>query len=157
MKYLMITILAFFSFLHLQGQTIMSVKDVDILDDHTIVVEKEGPYLFDTLIIENIVTLNEKHSKIQYSDEGIYHEAIVNSGRKDMLLVASLVEIPENTLPETVRDAHAKSLHKDWKSERFFVVQTPYESPFYAIDIKNGKEHKRVYYSKLGMYKNPPY
>ena len=82
MKTLILYILILLTSYHIMGQAFTDIKDVDIIADQKIVVEKENPYLFDTLLILDVIKIDDKHSKITYMDEGIYHEAIVNDQKK---------------------------------------------------------------------------
>jgi hypothetical protein len=141
----------------LLGQAFTDIKDVDILENQRIVVEKENPYLFDTLRILDVTKVDNKLSKITYLDEGIYHEAIVNDERKDMLLIATAIELPKERVPEIINDILTDEKYKNWNKDKILMMKTPYESWFYAIDMSNGDEHQRLYFDKLGAYKIPPY
>jgi hypothetical protein len=139
------------------GQAFTDIKDVDIIEGQQIVVEKENPYLFDTLLIIDVIKVNSKHSKITYADEGIYHEAIVNDQRKDMLLIAIGVELSEEQVPKIIQDILQDEKYKNWKKDKVLMMKTPYESWFYAIDMSDGEKHQRLFFDELGAYKPPPY
>jgi hypothetical protein len=91
MKIFLISLSFFLLTTHNQidAQSFTEIKDVDILADSRIVLEKVNPSVFDTLVVKDVMELNDKHSKVIYEDEGIYCEVIVNSHRKDMLLIAT--------------------------------------------------------------------
>jgi len=157
MKTLILNILILLTSYHIVGQAFTNIKHVDIIADQKIVIEKENPYLFDTLRILDVIMIDDKHSIITFKDEGIYHEAIVNDKRKDMLLVAIAVELSKEQVPEIIENVIKDDKYKNWNKDKILMMRTPYESWFYAIDMSDGDEHQRLFFDKLGAYKIPPY
>lgn len=159
MKFFMICFSLFIalSVSQLYGQVFSDIEDIKILADKRIVLEKENPYYFDTLVVKEVVKLNNKHSKIIYQDKGTYCEAIVNSNRKEMMLVATAVEMPQNQIPKIVLDAYKRSKYSSWHIQKTLAMRTPYSPWFYALDISKEDRIKRIFFNELGAYKPPPY
>jgi len=134
-----------------------AIEDVDLINAHKSALIKEYPHLIDKIKIERVDQINEHHSKIVYYDDGVYHEAIVNSDRKDLLLIATFREIQKSTLPKIVFDAWKQSEFGDWKTEKMYKVTTPYDGWFYSIDVVKDNKTKRLFYSDLGRYKETLY
>ena len=134
------------------------IKDVGILEEQKKVLVQDYPHHFEKVNITNVEQFSPKHSKVYYTKEGVNYEAVVNSDRKDLLLVATAREIPIAELPAIVKDALKASENGSSPIKKAFIVSTPYSSGFYRIDInQNAKETKSVYYDKLGQYQKPPY
>ncbi|MDA3943209.1 MAG: hypothetical protein PF694_06675 [Bacteroidetes bacterium] len=159
MKIFLISLSFFLLTTHNQidAQSFTEIKDVDILADSRIVLEKVNPSVFDTLVVKDVMELNDKHSKVIYEDEGIYCEVIVNSHRKDMLLIATAIEKPQDQIPEIVMEAFKQSEFSSWQIEKTLAMKTPYDSWFYAFDISKNNKNERLFYDELGAYKSPPY
>jgi hypothetical protein len=145
------------SFFRLPAQPFSQIRDVDILADQRIVLHLDYPRQYDTLKIIRMKQISPKHTRISYIQHGIYCEAIINSDRKDMLLVASGVAIPEEEVPGPVLAAFEKSDYGDWKITGILAMRTPYESWFYAIDAEYGDTFLRLFYNELGAPVNAPY
>lgn len=152
-----LVIIAILAVSPLLAQNYTPIEDVDLLNKHKGVLIKENPHLIDELKIERADQINEHHSRIVYYDDGVYHEAIVNSDQKDLLLIATFREIQKNTLPKIVFDAMKQSEFGDWSIKKMYKVTTPYEGWFYAIDVVKDNKIKRLFYSDLGQYKKPLY
>ncbi len=99
---------------------------------------------FDTLVVKEVKELNDKHSKVIYEDEGIYCEVIVNSHRKDMLLIATAIEKPQDQIPEIVMEAFKQSEFSSWQIEKTLAMKTPYDSWFYAFDISQNNKKQTL-------------
>lgn len=152
-----ITILLLMSVFRLPAQPYSQIRDVDILADKQIVLHLDYPRQYDTVKIIGMNQISPKHTKVSYLQHGIYCEAIVNSDRKDMLLVATGVAIPEEEVPGPVMAAFKKSEYGDWKITNTLAMRTPYGSWFYAIDTEYGDTFLRVFYNELGAPINAPY
>lgn len=134
------------------------IKDVDILEEQKKVIMEDYPFHFENVKITNVEQINSKHSKVYYIQDSINYEAVVNSNRKDMLLIATAREIPIAELPDIVKDVFKASENGSSSIIKAFIVTTPYSSGFYRIDFKGDeKELESIYYDKLGQYQKPPY
>ena len=154
------TLLTFFIGLLILGssaQPFSTVKDVDILEDELLVLDLDFPHRFDTVAILGAFPLGEKHTRIIYNDQGIYCEAIVNKDRKDLLLVATAVEVPRSEVPDIVMDVVSDGEHGSWAIDRTLAMRTPYGPWFYAIDVKKDGKETRLFYDERGGYVDPPY
>ncbi len=158
----------YLAFLLLKGVSVFAqsgsvLKDVDILENQEIVLKEDYPNVFAEVDIKKVQKINNKHTKVYYEKGNQHYEAVVNSGRKDLLLVATSKLITENELPNIVMDAFKSSKFKNWNIVKTFEVLTPYSSLFYRIDVTKNKRKKdeskirSLFYSHLGQYKKPPY
>lgn len=155
---LIITILAFSSLTNSTiAQDIAIVKDVDLLKEQTDVLIRQYPHLFEETKIIGIKEIDPSHSIIQYTKGNEYYETIVNSGRKDMLLIATCRAIDESKAPEIIEMALQKDGFSLNQVQNYFIVNTPYKSNFYRVDINETEAKKSVYYDKLGQYTDAPY
>jgi hypothetical protein len=141
----------------MSGQPFSTVKDVDILEDELLVLDLDYPHRFDTVAILGAFPLGEKHTRIIYNDQGIYCEAIVNKDRKDLLLVATAVEIPRSEVPDIVMHVVRDGDYGSWNIDRTLAIRTPYGPWFYAIDVTNNSDEERLFYDERGGYVDPPY
>ncbi len=139
------------------------IEDVDILEKQKTVLTNNYPHVFRTVEIKDVQKLNSRQSKVFYEKGNQQYEAVVNSGRKDMLLVATSKVMNENEMPNIVMDAFKRSKYKNWNIEKTFEITTPYSSGFYRIDVskknkaQKKKKTKSLFYTQLGQYKKPPY
>lgn len=134
------------------------ISDVDILAEQKGVVIEHYPGVFKSEEINKIEKINDKQSKIYYQRGGANFEAVVNSDRKDLLLVATCEEIPQSTVPDIVRVHFKKSKLGVNKILKSFIVKTPTSSDFYRLDIINkDKQVASVFYDHLGMEMIAPY
>ncbi len=138
--------------------TIVSISE---LAKQKKVLVEDYPRVFNEEEINNIEKIDSKHSKIFYTRNGIHFEAIVNSDRKDLLLIATFEEISKNDLPKIVLYNFQNSNDGKSKIENAFIGTTPYTSDFYRIDIiektEKGNSVKSLFYDELGKYMVPPY
>lgn len=139
------------------------IKDVDILEKQKTVLMEDYPHVFTEVEIKDVQKINSRHSKVIYEKGNQQYEAVVNSGRKDMLLVATSRVMNEKEMPNIVMDVFKSSKYKNWNIEKTFEVTTPYSSAFYRIDVskknkaQKKKKTKSIFYTHLGQYKKPPY
>jgi len=153
----------FFNGLGAFAQEYSVIKYVDVLEKQKIVLKKEYPHVFAEVEIKDVQKINSKQSKVFYEKGNQQYEVVVNSGRKDLLLVATSRVINEKEMPNIVMDAFKSSKYKNWNIEKTFEVTTPYSSLLYRIDVSKkttGKEKNKIkslFYSHLGQYKKPPY
>jgi hypothetical protein len=158
MKEFAVILLGAMLWLHnVQAQKYAPIEDVDLIARYKEVLRQERPHVFDTLQIGGVFPIDSHHAKIVYYEDGIYHEAVVNSGRKDMLLVVTFKEIPLSSLPKIIAKAFEDSKFHGWDIEKVYKARTPYEDWFYALDVTKNREIKRLYYTDIGGYKKPPY
>ncbi len=140
-----------------------TIKDVDILEKQKIVLMKDYPHIFTGVEIKDVQKINSKHSKVIYENDNQQYEAVVNSDRKDMLIVATSRVINEKEMPSIVMDAFQSSEYKNWNIEKTFEVTAPNSNLFYRIDVsekKSGDEKDKIeslFYTHMGAYKKPPY
>jgi len=139
------------------------IQDVDMLEKHKTVLMEDYPNLFTEVEIVDVQRISERHSKVFYKKGNQQFEAVVNSDRQDMLLVATSRVLNVNEVPNIVMDAFRSSKYKKWNIEKTFEVTTPYSSLFYRIDVSRKKRAqdkmkvKSLFYSHLGQYKKSPY
>lgn len=158
MKTLFLSFLIYFSYSTLiKAQPFSEIVDIDLLSNEEVVLVREHPHMLDTLRIIDIYDIDGKHSKIAFYEEGIYCEAIVNSERKDLMLVATGVGIPQDEVPEIVMDVVKEGDFGSWEIYNTMVMRTPYSPWFYAIDVRQDSVHLRLFYNSKGVMKNAPY
>ena len=87
----------------------------------------------------------------------MYNEAVVNSGRKDMLLVAIFQEILPADLPSVVSDAFKEDGRDGQEIMKSFKVTTPSGGWFYCLEVTEDGRKKRIYLDELGRYHDSPY
>lgn len=154
-----------FIFLFLTGmntnaQVSSQIEDVDILAEQKRVIVKDYPGEFRIEEIKKVEKKGEKRSMIYYTRNNVNFEAVVNSGRKDLMLIATCEQIPESKLPAIVSDSFHQSESGTNQIEKVFLVTTPISSFFYRIDVKSKGEDNQVkslFYSNRGSYMEPPY
>jgi len=162
-KHIIVYSMIFFNGLGAFAQEYSVIKYVDVLEKQKIVLKKEYPHVFAEVEIKDVQKINSKQSKVFYEKGNQQYEVVVNSGRKDLLLVATSRVINEKEMPNIVMDAFKSSKYKNWNIEKTFEVTTPYSSLLYRIDVSKkttGKEKNKIkslFYSHLGQYKKPPY
>jgi len=139
------------------------INDVDVLARQKTVLMENYPGAFTEVEIRGVQEINPTQSKVYYEIGNQQFEAVVNSGSKDMLLVATAREINETEVPNIVMDAFKSSEYKEYNIEKTFEVKTPYSNYFYRIDVseKNKAEEtgqiKSLFYTYLGRFEKPPY
>lgn len=162
-KHLIMSSMLFFNGLNAFAQEGSVIKDVDVLEKQKTVLMEDYPHVFTEVEIKDVQIINDRQSKVFYEKGNQQYEAVVNSGRKDLLLVATSRVMNEKEMPNIVMDAFKSSKYKSWNIEKTFEVTTPYSSLFYRIDVSKkttGKEKKKIkslFYTHLGQYKKPPY
>lgn len=142
------------------GQEGSKIRDMGMLEKQKQVMAETYPGIFTMDEIDSIKKLDEEHSMVSYRKFGRHYEAVVNSDRKDMLLVANCEEIPTGELPEIVRNAFSKSKDGGQAIHDAYIVTTPGSSDFFRIDFsdpENAGILKSVFYTDLGEYHIPPY
>ena len=135
--------------------------DVSELAKEKEVVYENYPGVFKKEEINKIEKIDQKHSKIYYTRGKVHFEAIVNSDRQELLLVANCEQISPKRLPDIVQDAFNKSEFGKLKIQQAFVATNPYSSNFYRIDVyqkdTKGVYYKSLFYTDKGLYMEPPY
>ncbi len=161
--FLIVSSFLFFNGLNALAQEGSVLKDVDILENQKTVLKEDYPHVFAEVDIKDVQKISDKHSKVFYKKGEDQYEAVVNSGRKDLLLVATSKVMNESEMPNVVMDAFKSSKYKRWNVDKTYEVTTPYSSLFYRIDVsknKGGNKEKKtksLFYTHLGQYKKPPY
>ncbi len=161
-KHLMVSSMLFFNGLSAFAQEYSVIKDVDVLEKQKTVLKEDYPHYFTGVEIKDVQKINDRQSKVFYEKGNQQYEVVVNSGRKDLLLVATSRVINEKEMPNIVMDVFKSSEYKNWNIEKTFEVTTSYSSLFYRIDVskkteKKEKKTKSLFYTHLGQYKKPPY
>jgi len=134
------------------------IQDLTFLARDKKVMIENYPGLFKEEEINKIQKLDSKHSKIFYTRGDKHFEAIVNSHREDLLLVATCEEISTKQLPAAVMSSFENSHPENKNIAKAFIVTTPYSSAFYRIDVmQDKKQMKSFFYNDLGEYMIPPY
>jgi hypothetical protein len=146
------------SFFFISMCAVAQKKDSVVLAEQKKVLFQNYPGVFVDEEINIIEKLDSKHSKIYYTRNNVNYETVINSNRKELLLIATCEEIPEEKLPAIVKDAFLESKYGSYKIVKSFVVSIPYASNFYRIDVNQKKKKiKSIFYTHLGTYKQPPY
>lgn len=162
-KLIIMLFMLFFNDLTAFAQEGSIIVDPDILEKQKTVLMKNYPHEFTEVEIKDVQKINSSQSKVFYEKGYQQYEVVVNSGRKDMLVVATSRVINEKEMPNIVMDAFKRSKYKNRDIEKTFEVTNSYSSPFYRIDVskknktKEKKKIKSLFYTHLGQYKKPPY
>ncbi len=133
------------------------IEDTDVLAMQEEVLKSEYPHVFEELEILDSYMINEHHSKITYKMDGIYHEAVMNHERKDLLLVAIAAELTKEQVPEVILNALRNSKYGNRELVQSFKVSTPFMEYFYAFDVAEKDTTRRVYLNELGVIQSKPY
>ncbi len=163
LNFLIVSSMLFFNGLNAFAQEHSVIRDVDVLENQKTVLKKDYPHVFTGVEIKDVQKINSSQSKVFYEKDNQQYEAVVNSDRKDLLIVATSRVINEKEMPNVVMDAFKSSEDKNRNIEKTFEVTTPYSSLFYRIDVseKNKAQEKKniksLFYTHLGQYKKPPY
>ena len=147
--------------IHVVAQQGAPDMDVSELKKEKEVVYENYPGLFKKEEINKIEKIDSKHSKIYYTRGKVHFEAVVNSDRKELLLVANCEQISPERLPDIVQGAFQRSEYGKLKIQQAFIATNPYSSDYYRIDVYR-KDNKGVYYKSLfytdkGLYMQAPY
>lgn len=156
MKILLIVLLNII-IIPLFSQPFSPIEDLDVLAMQEDVLKSEYPHVFEELEILDSYMINEHHSKITYKMDGIYHEAIMNHKRKDLLLVAIAAELAADQVPDVVLNALRNSKYGNQDMVKSFKVSTPFMEYFYAFDVAEKDTTRRVYFNELGVIQSKPY
>ena len=147
--------------IHILAQEHAPEMSVSELKKEKEVVYENYPGIFKTEEINKIEKIDPKHSKIYYTRGKVHFEAVVNSDRKELLLVANCEQISPKRLPDIVRDAFHKSEYGMLKIQQAFIATNAYSSDYYRIDVyqkdPKGIYYKSLFYTDKGLYMNPPY
>ncbi len=143
------------------GQVLTPTEDVAAFEENKTFYLHAYPHILEKAEITGIERLNEKHTKIYYTEGINNYETVVNSARKDLLLIATCMQIPLDKLPAIVRDVAKKTSNDKMKIINAFKVQTPYSSEFYRVDIQSSdslvSQTKALFFDQTGQYVEPPY
>ncbi len=139
------------------AQPYSSIEDVDILEQQKDVLRQKYEHEFDELDILGGNRIDEIHTMIAYKKDGIYHEAVLNSERNEMMLVSTAAHIPVEDVPDVVMNAFKDSEYGNMEIVKTFQVDTPYGEDFIRIDVKEDDETERVYFNELGVIQKDLY
>lgn len=140
--------------LSLISQEYSYLQDVDYIQEHEVFLKREFPHAFDGMKVEGIKKVDDKHTMIAFTMNNEYYEVVVNSERKEMLLVVKYHKISQSDAPQVVLDA-AKSKYKG-EITQCFEVQEPSSEEYFAVVLKKDGKKKRVYFNHLGQFKKRP-
>ncbi|MFW5645473.1 MAG: hypothetical protein ACOCZL_06130 [Bacteroidota bacterium] len=154
---LILIFVLFFSVPRIYAQGYTSIEDVDILEQQREVLKQNYEHEIDELEVLGGYRIDEIHTMIAYKKDGIYHEAVLNSERKEMMLVSIAAEIPVEDLPDVVMNAFRDSEYADKEILKSFRVYTPYGEDFIRIDVEDKDETKKIYFNELGVIQKDPY
>ena len=146
---------------HILAQEHAPDMSVSELKKEKEVIYENYPGIFKTEEINKVEKIDPKHSKIYYTRGKVNFEAVVNSDRKELLLVANCEQISPKRLPDIVQDAFHRSDYGKLKIQKAFIATNPYSSNYYRIDVYQ-KDSKVVYYKSLfytdkGLSMDAPY
>ena len=153
-------LLIFFSF-GMVAQNYSPIKDVDVLEQQNKVLQKIYSDKFNQLKIKSVYNINDKHTAIGYIEGGSYSEVVVNSDKKDMLIVLSSYEIAKKDIPKLIHDVWEKDYSDNWELDKVLYAKTPYGDVYYVTVMKqktkdNQINWKRVFYNDKGQKQTPP-
>lgn len=138
------------------AQNAAPIKDVDKLKEQDKVLIESYPNVFKGATIQSVEPLNDKHTKVSYTMDGVAYESVVNADRADLLLVATCQAIKNDDLPKLVKDVFIKEVKG--KIEQAYLVTTPYSSELYRIDYyTKSKSTTSIFIDKLGVEQKAPY
>lgn len=135
-----------------------TIVDDGILAEYEMVLIKEYNHLYDSISIDSVVRLSEKHSKVLYHSENTNYEAHIDTGREEMLLLATYTEIPESEVPKIVRDNYLEIKKDSWNTLSAYRVQTPHDSFSYALEYTDKDTNLiKIHFDKYGNKTHKPY
>ncbi len=133
------------------AQPYETIKDIDILEQQEEVLRQKYGHEFNDLEILGGDRINERYTLVGYKKNEIYHEAVMDSERKEMMLVSIAAEVPVDDMPVVVMNAFEDGQYGDLEVVKTFNVSTPYGENFFAIDVKKDETIERIYYNELGV------
>ena len=139
------------------AQPYSTIEDEDILKNMREVLRTRYPLQWEDLQIGDSYQIDLNHSMLTYEKDGVYHEAIINSKRKEFLLIAIAVQVPEENVPHVVMQAFENGEHGDREVVKTFWVKTPYEEDYYALDVVKNDTTERLFFNPLGVTMVSPY
>lgn len=109
----------------------------------------------DIFSVENILAIHKLKrdlSRVDYTLNGAYFEAFINSGRKDMLLIETDEQIAAETAPAIIKAHALTGKHTGWTIDKIYKVSTPSGGNLYRVDVYNGDKNKmdRLYLDNKG-------
>ena len=158
MKFKLISLsLLIISFFTIQAQKYAAIEDADVLKEQEKVLKSTHPQLFGKAQIVEILKAGEEFSIVRYKKDGNSYETIINSGRKDMLLIETGKMITSEELPDVVRDAFMGK-HPEARITKQYKVERPNGEVLYRIDYKgeDGDEDSSDYFDDKGQYASHP-
>jgi hypothetical protein len=139
------------------AQPYESIEDIDILEQQKDVLRQKYEHEFNEIDVLGGYQLDETHTMVAYMKNGIYHEAIMNSDRKEMMLVAIEAEVPVEDVPDVVINALENDNYDIDEVVKTFRVSTPYGENFYSVDMTEEDPGDRIYFNDLGVIQKAPY
>ena len=142
----------------LSSQRFTEVEDVNIINNHKSFLKQSYPNAFQSMNVLNVYSVGDDLSRVDYLYQGVEHQALLNSGKKEMLLVATYEQLPISETPGIILEAKKDSEYSKWTIERTYKVKEPSIGIYYALDlVSEDGEFKRVHYSHLGHMRKAPY
>ena len=139
------------------GQKNSPIKDADELEREKEVLVSTYPHIFTVDEINDVRVINDRHSIVYHTRNGVNYETVINSATKDMMLIATCQEISVNALPAVV----SASLEKTEPVQKAFIVTTPDSAEFYRVDVRVEDDKatliKSLFFDHMGNEMQAPY
>jgi hypothetical protein len=134
------------------GQEYSRIEDADELEEQSVILTREYPQIFERSEIKDVLLLDDNHSIVRYLKDKVYHETIINSGRKDMLLLETAQFIPKEELPDIIMKAYEDNTKGSPEIVKQFIVHRPDGEQLYRLDLAdpNSDDVVTLYFDKMG-------
>ena len=140
------------------AQKSIPIKDPLVLKSLDKVLVESYPHLYDTISVVEAFRIDDNYSKVIYSIEGRLKEEFIYDSDGDMVIIASLLEIPIVNIPLIVRDAFKAQNKGGWEILNAFEVRPNYGgAQYYGLELGKGEKLKRLYYDNFGNIHKGPY
>lgn len=144
------------------AQEYTQIEDVDVLKHQKEVFIHKYPDMFETAVISAIYESPKGFAKVVYEMDGLIQDAIINTGREDMMLLEKATLIPADKIPATVITAMKDSEYGNWTLDNGFEVERPDTGMLYRLEISNvmadgTKRTKSIYFDGLGHPAKAPF
>ena len=151
------TIVLISTALTLNAQPYSTIEDVDVLKKHEEVLKQYYPQLHGDIQIQEVYKIDDKHSLVKFEGDKEEYQVVLNSARKDMLLVSKYHRISKEETPDIVIDRLNEEEYASWTLEACYEVQEPHSEQYYALEISNEEKTKKLHFNHLGQYRESPY
>jgi len=156
---LIATILSFFALnvSSLQAQTLIPRDEVETIKEYDELLVEKYPSFFDKKIAVDVYEIDDTYSRIVYNDNGIHSEELVYQDGETKVIIAKLIKIAEEDVPQIVLDAYKKDDSTDAMAVAYYEVSHRYTEPIsYAVEYSDDGKMKRSYYTALGRPDSRP-